>query len=115
MNIGGVTVQLIPLIVLTLVVRSSCLALFDRPLQMQSVRAATDLDSRDQQVRASFTRHCSPLPGLPPVTAEPAFILWLILLTRISVNLCANCMLYFACITCRILGHGHFAAGMTLH
>ena len=49
--------QLIPLILLTLVWRSSCLGLFARPLHMQSVRAAADLDKTDQVWPPSFGPH----------------------------------------------------------
>lgn len=40
--------QAAPTILATFVVRSSCLALFRRPLQVQSVHAAVDLDTYDQ-------------------------------------------------------------------
>ncbi|KAK9806417.1 hypothetical protein WJX73_004348 [Symbiochloris irregularis] len=43
-------ILLIPLIALTLVFRSACLNLFRRPLEVQSVRAAVDLDSYDRVV-----------------------------------------------------------------
>lgn len=51
--------QVIPLIFLTLVVRQSCLSLFTRPLHLQSVRAAVDLDNLDQVQPSAQSWSCA--------------------------------------------------------